>query len=893
MSDTLGGSFKQVLNNLADEESIAIYDYCEEEDFKKLWALGSNFYNLHKQHIIIVWDGRGWGGERNEHLLAPHLTPMDWALAFSIETLEKKPKAITSIHIVDLTGKEDDKEWAMQMRHLLLAEMPWVKLYAPLTPKKDGKTARIRQGYSPIITLLEKHNSGSLKLNPSGETLKDAQTSDSRNRLINLARQWSASLTRSDDHHDINNVIGPGFLGRKSRPKEGLRGAFHTRLLWCDIKINQAQISPWSLKKNKLFDKPLSVLTVDDHLMEGWGEFICKLLGNRTFEKLEDCNSKFQKISQGNTDTMNIYGCTGPDPLIQFLNNRAKFTCRDFTQQVMCSENEDEIHPEVILLDLRLPDLNREKVLELLTILCKKLPKDSEELAWPAIDAEEIKSIGEWCDGNANDGQAPDEALLLLPRLLAMALPLTPIILFSATGQARLRGTLRPYQNIFTGFEKPRVLSNPESVESSIVALHEGLDNAVNMMRLRLKLAHAQRAVGMAKSDRPKEEDRICDHHVEIYADETGELATGITSGLAFCVYDDYKTANNLQNKFGKQAKQNNGTIWASNNNPGLSKGDNLRIDGQKCHNEVKALDDFLTQQGLCTTKRNLWSVVATRVPKSNSINKVTLGAFADGPLDNANRFNLEFILYVLIPYFRKNNFDGTIHIHWPTRQIPFDSRGVAEKLAKLFDLGKVEDKFDQRVRRTRYYVKTSSLTPPSGKDPIGTAFSLVRGWLHDWDNGDDIPKKIKKIKTTVLSEPRGSGSRHFHDIADWACTASKKHKNSSGNWVQPLRDELTNKGIFPYWFVSTDGERNNGKPRYEDDTKNARFLMQALRASSSQEQDSDVLRLLLRNTYISDCDGRLLKSEFCSQQRLILWALRDELNHAKGQNLHLLCAKA
>ena len=31
----------------------------------------------------------------------------------------------------------------------------------------------------------------------------------------------------------------------------------------------------------------------------------------------------------------------------------------------------------------------------------------------------------------------------------------------------------------------------------------------------------------------------------------------------------------------------------------------------------------------------------------------------------------------------------------------------------------------------------------------------------------------------------------------------------------------------------------------------------------------------------------------FCSQQRLILWALRDQLNRATGPSLHLLCAEA
>jgi hypothetical protein len=40
----------------------------------------------------------------------------------------------------------------MRMRHQLLAEMPWVTLYAPLIPKTtDGGPAVYREGYCPIL----------------------------------------------------------------------------------------------------------------------------------------------------------------------------------------------------------------------------------------------------------------------------------------------------------------------------------------------------------------------------------------------------------------------------------------------------------------------------------------------------------------------------------------------------------------------------------------------------------------------------------------------------------------------------------------------------------------------------------------------------------------------
>lgn len=970
---SLGVSFKAVLESIIGEkEQISIYDYCGNDDFKKLWALGnSNFDHIHKRHIIIVWDGRGWSDERNENLLSPYLTPMDWALAFSIETLhcERKLEASVSIHIVDLTGEDHDKEskkWAMQMRHQLLVEMPWVKLYASLIPEKDGKSVRIRHGYNPIVASASFHgdspalleeisdviqcpelseerlkceeisggdqqpklpkeppsteimknpisskllgwlrsghaestsklangdptdlpeetneemesseetpqskDSSGLCLNLSGETLKDAKISDSRDRLIKLARQWGAFLTQSNDHHDVNNVIGPGLWGKKSRP-DGMLGAFHTRLSWCDFNLevrgddidDTGKKSLERLEKENLFDKPLSVLIIDDHLMEGWGEFVCKFL-KIEFELQHCCNSRFKKI--GGKNSMNIYGCTGPDPLIQFLQNakcKSKFGHRDFSQQIM--PNGDEISPEIILLDLRLPDPSKENIKRLL----KCLPDQTRGLSWDSINSEEIDSIKDWCDGKSNDNQASYKALLLLPRLLAMALPLTPIILFSSTGQARIKEPLKPYQNIITGFEKPRVLSNPESVKDSIAVLHEALGKAVEMMRLRLQLAHAQKAVKIADNERCKNgisKNGISNHHVEIYADET-EIENNnndIVSGLAVCVFESQE-AEQLQSKLECQHQKGNGVVWAKNKGK-LSETPELKkeIISETQNQQVDLVLSLL--RGLSINNRSNWSVVATRCEISNPNNTISLASFPDAALDAALRFNLEFSLFVLIPYLSKNRFQGTIDIHLPTRVLSIDSQ--LEKFAEAFGLYINRDKENIRIW------------------PQDSGFPLVRGWLAGWGNEAPLSlEKVKGLKMTSLgigtdigiTEEEAKERRLFHDIADWVCTAIRPG-------YEVFRKVLTQKEIFRHWFVNT------------EDTENTLVLMDALRASANSknsEQDNDTLRLLLKNTYIRNCDKRLLKPESCSQQRLILWALRDELKNATGPSLHLLCVQ-
>ena len=455
-----------------------------------------------------------------------------------------------------------------------------------------------------------------------------------------------------------------------------------------------------------------------------------------------------------------------------------------------------------------------------------------------------------------------------------MALPLTPIILFSSTGQAWIKETLKPYQNIITGFEKPRILSNPEAVENSISALHESLDKAAKMMRLRLQLAHAQKAVEKA-AEGCCQRTLESNHHIEIYADETGTIEEGIASGVAFCVFPSAEEANDLQDnlKCNVNPDLNDkgiGVINIDGDEFELKKAD----DANACR--VQTLANLLNNVGI--ENRQSWSVIRTKMPgvEIDGNADVSLGTFPDSPLDCALRFNLEFSLFVLIPYL-SSNFTGEVSVYLPTRDVGLGNNQLPTQVADAFDL-----------RVPNYRGGTMLRTWPHG-----SGFPIARGWLHEWgDGGSSIYNKIKKIKMTTLgsrvgdrdniiercTEHRCDYPRLFHGIADWVCSTNRRPRNY-----------LEEHDLFPSsnWFVSEN----------EEITEGGRILMQALKASKlrsgsgSEDRDSDALRLILQNSYIARCDSDLLDSESCSQQRLILWALRDELNHATGQTLHLLCA--
>ena len=914
--------FKNALNTTVSKSVAVFFDYNDSNDFSTLWTADKNGFpkvladNDGAAALVLVWDGLARAEtSRAEKLLEPVLTPLDWALALSNAAIEKNAQVPDlRIHIIDLTSKKFQEAWAIRMRHQLLAEMPWVTLHAPLI--FAGEMPAYREGYRPILEgsglMIQKN--GGWELVQKGKSLSAGIREGRGKGLKDLANQWVASLTQSDDHHDINNVIGPDILAKAVRRRKGLFGAFLTRLEWSGHDLEAAsKWRVWNVNeriKKDLFDRSLCAYAVDDHLQQGWARFLCRLINGEMFDEASVLRKDaFAKLNSGKSaeQKIKLFGCQSPLPLIEFLRKKGVFDRRNYGGQLS-----DGIPcPELIFLDLRLYagiEEAREQTRKLLDIIQRKLAAG---LAWRAIDPEEIRRIRDWSNGASDDARIADEALLLLPRLLALALPLTPIILFSSTGQAWIRERLKPYQNIFTGFEKPRVLSDPTSIEASTAALREGLNKTVGMMRLRLQLAHAQLAAKEAEAQRPNDDQRISNHHVELYADETRSLNEGITSGLAVSIFANITAAETLQDRLCVEHGKS-GTVWAKISKgarPQLSKGSNISKNDNECEQQTTLLAELLDSLPcrLAARDRALWSVVAMRMPAITpaTAGPVSLTTFPDGPLDEALRFNLEFTLYGLLPYFSKDEnvgFSGSIQIHLPTRAVPYLNKAFAKELCEAFDLG------EPFPSNNGTWLVSSAILTSRGHSAVGSAFPLVRGWLHEWRDTSPggITSRITKIKMTGLSQGTDGGitpdqarsRRLFHDVADWVCTASGQlHDTAKDEWVWPLKIQLMNKNVFPRWFISTDGKIRQHLPSrtywFEVDTENALTLMRALKSSFrgtfEDGSETDSLRMVLQNSYVETCNPRLIDSEYCAQQRVILWMLRREVNNAPGQSLHAL----
>ncbi len=440
--------------------------------------------------IIIVWDGRALSqSDERAELLKPHLTPMDWVLAFSINALaqnEVPECADVAIHIIDLTGR-DHTAWSMEMRHQLLAEMPWVTLHAPLIPNGP-----YRSGYRPVLddygSLLESNGNGTgWNLRAGTATLKACAFDGFGRNLAGLSGQWASTLVQTHDHHDLNNLVGHSILSGKEPSVSPLLVAFWNRLRWTGFL-------PGELPAPDVADinmGELDVLTIDDQLDVGWDHVICRLFGAENSE--EEAEGRFESI--GSNEKTKLYGSKSARTLLGSLKKKGAFEERCFDSPISCSEDK---RPWLLVLDLLLfpgdPMAEHDWLRELLYI-ATGIPTDSSNLAWRGFSKDELDGVENWLrSGNVED-PAYNTALSLLPRLCALRWPSVPILLFSGTSRRPLTDKLVAYRNIFLAPQKPNLLSGnaAEESEAFLGGWRRELDSAMGLIAVQRNLLQLQR----------------------------------------------------------------------------------------------------------------------------------------------------------------------------------------------------------------------------------------------------------------------------------------------------------------------------------------------------------------------------------------------------------------
>lgn len=820
--------------------------FCYANGFGKLWSDG---FNPGNQAVVIVWSGEKIEKNADDGLLTMHLTPLDWALAWALETKEAH-----QIVIVDATAGGWQDTWAWSVRHQLLADMPWVTLAAPFVRKED-------EGLYRWVMTPEAIDTGGVDQNEPriggvirkiGRDWKlEAASGKAPNfaALKRLNKLWAASLSLSDEHHDINNIVGARVLieadaietaileGNIPLPDQTPAvSAFLARCRWAGF--TKGDWLPWGLPNPEyLYGKMISAILVDDKHASGWGAFLGAALGPQV------------EVTPRSTT----------DALIEFLNVQERtFERRDFTACVIKPNGESGDRPEIIFLDLRLYGSGdvvrmRNDVGKLLSVAEKW---KGEFPAWEPIAPSDLVDIKNWLiEGGSTTDDRYQKALLLLPRLLALALPLTPIILFSATGQAPLREALKPYRNIFTGFQKPNPLADPKSVLAALSTLHQALDSAAPMLRRRLQLAYVQRIYDKLEARRPAVRPS---KHFEIYFDESGS-GDELISTAVVGVFANKTAADTVQQKFNSEFSKipAPGISWTkrkgTNHSRRLKKAEEF-FDGGP-NNWSSRIEDNMNLLGEITgdLKFDIISARAKRADAKPEGRKGALGKFVDHKrLDEAIRLKLEMSLLVLFGYANKIDSVGIF--------IQTKGSQISDKI-ELFETKKYFDK--------------------------GMAFPLVRAWLQMWgEKYRELASMIFSIRSQMLSTQHSdthlsidqfSERRALHDIADWGAA----HVGFGGEIDSDKTKKI--RSIFGGCIFN--------KLYYSDfNLSNCEILSDTLRSlvSNAQPYTARAIGLLCSAPMVESVGGQTMPKVWRSepQEYYWLWAIFPYISKAIGADL-------
>jgi hypothetical protein len=543
----LAKQYKEVLSQKYNSE-VAVFDYAA--DFDKFWHSSDLFtpapYIANKAEdseykaLIILWDGMPDDGNPISKPLVPHLTPLDWVLAFTIQKLilGEKTGVNFSIHIVDFTVKAYENAYASLIHGTLLDELPWLNLYAPLVPSN----APYRKRYVYLDNLMGNYAIQELGYAVTMATALCDRESEVLERLKNVADLWRSSVLQSDDHHDLNNIVAPILMpimmGRDDLSPERLSVimvAFLHRLKWCGlfdwktVKLSDAE-----------FSSSLDIVAIDDQLAMGWDGVLGALVGISP-ENVKAMPDSDQIEVLGSISSINLYGATNPNCLLKDLGitqdaGTVKVDINLYKRRKFDSPKplDSNSRPWMLVLDMRLfsGKISEEQAWygTLASAAIRIAEECKGELAWSGFD--ESEQIQHLANGGALDEAHTDTALSLFARLCALRWPSVPIIVFSATGRRGLTAKLAEYGNIFLSSQKPNVLAGNqgEQVAAFMESWARELQAALSLINVQsslLKLTRANNSVGKNNSTQTSPH-----KHIIMALDEAGDFTVDPQSAI-------------------------------------------------------------------------------------------------------------------------------------------------------------------------------------------------------------------------------------------------------------------------------------------------------------------------------------------------------------------------
>jgi hypothetical protein len=527
---------------LFDLKDIRIYLYKEKNDFNALWDFPELSETVKNQSaIVIVWDGIPEKKRADYVDTGKYLTPVDWAVGFSLYSKNKSPKIIIIDALSNLSGSDSNLSIIPQI-------MPWVFI-----PKMND-----------ILNCL-------CQL-PKPETEAD---------MGFIRNVWAARLTRPSDpgdHHAIANLVGPLLLTDEETdshitalrnlmaavellPKEDKKAE---SLLKSNSPWINWHSSEWEEKLNGVLrtDTKLNLVLVDDMwFTAGWGKMLCWAVG-ATYDYVNtDRSDKTKPIKIGSTNDkkMVVYAASSAQWLINKLKNLKNAGTMD--QRFQFSLIDEEVTKnslEILFLDLRLfteKDISNKEVefyKDLLSIAEEFEQSKDSDLPWDGFKKEgEINKIKTWLDSEDKKREVDEHitALTFLPRILALTDLSLPIVLFSSTGRRDIAEMLKPYGNIITVFDKPKfTVDIPENIAKQTARkFHDAVEKALLILEGRNL---CKKLFGLFQTNQGNQTgwSSVSEiKHIEVYLDETDKTtAKYFTVGGLVLGYKNYNDVMRL-----------------------------------------------------------------------------------------------------------------------------------------------------------------------------------------------------------------------------------------------------------------------------------------------------------------------------------------------------------
>ena len=570
--NSLYNIIKLRLDSAENGKAFSLYSYRDIAHFKKLWEFDPS---LKTGNIIIVWDGIASDTlEPRVVITNKYLTPIDWAVGFSLSIKDRiGPEHFPELRILILDDfsqsvpRSDSLKLVYQYSNMAVLSMPWIGIFSA---KPSDSVPDIKAFNNTLNT------PGNL---PSLKDAFDEKTHD----LDIIKGIWAANITKPSargDSHAIANLVGPLLLTKEY-------GDLHINALQTlmrsvgllpeEAEDNDALLTkdrPWiSWKAPENGNKQLKLILVDDMFEISWGKVLCWAVGVDYEEPNQsDGKCRLVKISKyeaGKGEKIVVKASSSADWIIDKLKNHDDQKDRRF--KFFLDDVEDV--PEILFLDLRLytSDIKEEGRFfkELLVLARNFIEGQVKNLPWPGFSNEEIASIEKWIENpdKVQDGLGYIEALTLLPRILALTDLFLPIVLFSSTGRRDITETLKPYGNIITVMEKPR-LTVDISVDIALQTKRKFLDameDAFSVLtgrqvcrKVKNLSDKAESCAEMIPAGTVVSEFK----HIEIYIDESGRIGQKkFAVGGLIMVYPKYEDVNILSEDL-----KSKGCYWYSDN---------------------------------------------------------------------------------------------------------------------------------------------------------------------------------------------------------------------------------------------------------------------------------------------------------------------------------------